>query len=98
MLEIVSNGKPSSPEEAPWFVPLRGTELRGQVLGPLASLCVRHSYGYSREKCDQLLEAVYHFPLPGDAAVARLVVQFGEVEITASSRNAPRPNPTTRRR
>ena len=84
VLEIVGNGKPSRSEQAPRFVPLRRTQLRGQVLGPLASLCVRHSYGYSREQCDQVLEAVYRFPLPGDAAVTCVVVRFGEVEITAS--------------
>jgi len=40
-------------------------------------------YGYSKEQCDKSLEAVYRFPLPGDAAVTGVRVSFGEVEIVA---------------
>ncbi len=72
-------------EEAPeqqHFVPLRRTELRGEVVGPLAALTLIHTYGYSREKCDKTLQVLYRFPLPGDAAVTGVRVRFGEVEIT----------------
>ncbi len=72
-------------EEAPeqqYFVPLRRTELRGEVVGPLAALTLVHTYGYSREECDKTLQALYRFPLPGDAAVTGVRVRFGEVEIT----------------
>jgi Ca-activated chloride channel family protein len=65
------------------FVPLKRTELRGEVMGPLAALRLTQTYGYSRAECDQRLEAVYRFPLPGDAAVTRVVVSFGAVEIIA---------------
>ena len=73
---------------APRFVALRRTELRGEIVGPLASLTVLHTYGYNREACDQVLEALYRFPLPGDAAVTGVRVRFGEVEI--STRLKPR--------
>jgi Ca-activated chloride channel family protein len=63
------------------FVPLKRTELSGQITGPLASLTVRHVYGYTREQCAATLEAAYRFPLPGDAAVTGVRVRFGEVEI-----------------
>jgi Ca-activated chloride channel family protein len=71
-------------EEAPKeqrFVPLRRTELRGEIVGPLACLTLVHTYGYSREVCDQVLQALYRFPLPGDAAVTGVRVRFGDVEI-----------------
>src|SRR4051794_12160964 len=70
-------------EEPRRFVPLRRTVVGGAVAGPLAALRVTHTYGYSRAECDQVLEALYRFPLPGDAAVTGVVVRFGEVEIRA---------------
>jgi Ca-activated chloride channel family protein len=63
------------------FVPLKRSELHGEVAGPLAALRLVHVYGYTREQCDRVLEAVYRFPLPGDAAVMGVRVRFGEVEI-----------------
>jgi Ca-activated chloride channel family protein len=68
-------------EEQPLFVPLKRSELHGEVTGPLAALRLVQVYGYSREQCARVLEAVYRFPLPGDAAVTGVRVQFGEVEI-----------------
>jgi len=65
------------------FVPLKRTELTGEVAGPLASLRLVQTYGYSREQCDRTLEALYRFPLPGDAAVTGVVARFGEVTIRA---------------
>ena len=63
------------------FVPLKRSELHGEVTGPLAAMRLVQVYGYSREQCDRVLEAVYRFPLPGDAAVTGVRVRFGEVEI-----------------
>jgi Ca-activated chloride channel family protein len=63
------------------FVPLKRTELKGEIVGPLASLRMTQVYGYSRQDCDQVLETVYRFPLPGDAAVTAVRVRFGDVEI-----------------
>ena len=51
------------------FIPLKRTELQGEISGPLAALRLTMVYGYSRKQHDKILEAVYRFPLPGDAAV-----------------------------
>ncbi len=63
------------------FVPLKRTELKGEIAGPLASLRLTQIYGYSKEQCDKVLEALYRFPLPGDAAVTGVLVRFGGIEI-----------------
>lgn len=65
------------------FVPLRRTTINGRWEGPLAELTITHTYAYTREQCDRVLEAIYRFPLPGDAAVHRVVVTFGDTEIVA---------------
>ncbi len=65
------------------FVPLKHTRLSGDVAGPLAALTLTQTFGYGREQSDKKLEAVYRFPLPGDAAVTGVRVQFGDVEIAA---------------
>jgi Ca-activated chloride channel homolog len=81
VLEIIPD-EPGT-EEPRLFVPLKRTELGGEVIGPLAHLRLTQVYGYSREQCDRVLEAVYRFPLPGDAAVSGVRVCFGDVEIVA---------------
>lgn len=63
------------------FVPLKKTTIGGIVGGPLAAMTITHTYSYSTSLCDKVLEAVYRFPLPGDAAVTGVVVTFGDVEI-----------------
>ncbi|MGI6366849.1 MAG: VIT domain-containing protein [Anaerolineae bacterium] len=69
-------------ERAPLaLVPLRRSTVNGRWEGPLAELTLTHTFGYTRAQCDRVLEAVYRFPLPGDAAVRRVVVTFGSVEI-----------------
>lgn len=65
------------------FAPLKRSELRGGVFGPLASLRLTQVFGYTKAQCPKTLEAVYRFPLPGDAAVSSVRVRFGEVEIQA---------------
>ena len=65
------------------FVPLKRTELRGEIAGPLAALRLTQVFGYSRDASARVLEAVYRFPLPGDAAVTGVRVRFGDVEIVA---------------
>ncbi|MFN8492690.1 MAG: VIT domain-containing protein [Caldilineaceae bacterium] len=77
VLEVVGDG------DQPRFVPLKQTILTGALVGPLADLRLRQVFGYARTVCDQVLEAVYRFPLPGDAAVSGVTVRFGEVEIVA---------------
>jgi Ca-activated chloride channel family protein len=78
VLEIVNGRGPGEPRR---FVPLKRTELKGEGSGPLAALRLIHTYGYTKEQCDAKLEAVYRFPLPGDAAVTAVSVRFGDVEI-----------------
>ena len=81
VLEIVNgDGEKDHPR---LFVPLKRTELRGEVTGPLASLSLTQTYSYGKEQCDKVLKAFYRFPLPGDAAVTQVRVSFGDVEIRA---------------
>ncbi|MGQ9712988.1 MAG: VIT domain-containing protein [Desulfotomaculales bacterium] len=64
-------------------MPLKRTELTGEIIGPLASLRLTQIYGYSSKQCDKVLEAVYRFPLPGDAVINGVRVRFGNAEIVA---------------
>lgn len=82
VLEVV-DGRAGETGGPRLFVPLKRTELRGEIAGPLASLRLIQTYAYSRSQCDRVLEAVYRFPLPGDAAVTGVLVRFGDVEIRA---------------
>lgn len=82
VLEVRDGGKRGQ-DEPRMFVPLKRTELRGEIAGPLASLRLVQVFGYTKEQMDKVLEAVYRFPLPGDAAVTAVHVTFGEVEIDA---------------
>jgi Ca-activated chloride channel family protein len=66
------------------FVPLQRTALAGRVVGPFADLSVTHTYRFGREQQAGVVEAVYRFPLPGDAAVTGVSVRFGEVMIEAT--------------
>jgi Ca-activated chloride channel homolog len=80
VLEIVG-GSPEERGQPRRFVPLKRTELKGEIVGPLASLRQTQIYGYTAEQCDKTIEALYRFPLPGDAAVSSVRVRFGNVEI-----------------
>ncbi|MCW3054155.1 MAG: Vault protein inter-alpha-trypsin [Chthonomonadales bacterium] len=81
VLEVVS-GLPE--EDGPRrFVPLKHTHLTGEIAGPLADLRLTQSFGYTAKECDKVLEAVYRFPLPGDAAVTGVTVRFGDVVLQA---------------
>lgn len=83
VLEIVGGANGDESGAPRLFVPLKRTELHGEVTGPLAALRIRQVYGYTKAQLDKVLEAVYRFPLPGDAAVTGVTVRFGEVEIRA---------------
>lgn len=83
VLEIAPQGK-VKPDTTPQFVPLKRSELTGEIAGPLATLRLTHVFGYTRQQSNKVVEAIYRFPLPGDAAVVDVRVQFGEVEIRAS--------------
>lgn len=66
------------------FVPLQRTELRGVVAGPLADLTLTQHFGFSARQSTDIVEALYRFPLPGDAAVRGVEVCFGDVTILAT--------------
>src|SRR4051812_3601705 len=84
VLEVVGDGREGDGDHPQRrFVPLRRTELRGDVVGPLAGLRLIQVFGYSASQCDRVIEAVYRFPLPGDAAVTAVRVGFGDVSIRA---------------
>ncbi len=81
VLEIAPpNGAEGAPRR---FVPLRLTTLHGKLSGPLADLRLVQTFGFSKAQSTQVVEALYRFPLPGDAAVTGVRVTFGEVEIVA---------------
>ena len=82
VLEIAPETEPKE-DQPRLFVPLKRSELRGEVIGPLAALRLIQTFGYTRAQLDKVIEAVYRFPLPGDAAVTSVVVRFGDVEIVA---------------
>ncbi|MGB0386419.1 MAG: VIT and vWA domain-containing protein [Ardenticatenaceae bacterium] len=82
VLEVVGGLEQEQPS-AQAVVPLKRSELGGEIMGPLAGLRLTQYFGYSSEECDKVLEALYRFPLPGDAAVSNVRVRFGEVEIVA---------------
>ncbi len=63
------------------FVPLQRTVVSGEVVGPLAALTITHTYRFSRADFPKPIEALYRFPLPGDAAVTGVMVHFGTVTI-----------------
>ncbi len=80
VLELSGN---PSPDAVRRFVPLRRTELHGEILGPLAGLRLVQVFGFAEASEGSAFEAVYRFPLPGDAAVSGVHVHFGSVEIRA---------------
>ncbi|HXF62276.1 MAG TPA: VIT and VWA domain-containing protein, partial [Caldilineaceae bacterium] len=82
VLEI-TEPKASGPEQGRRFVPLQRTELSGRVTGPVADLTLVQRFGFSAAESTEVVEALYRFPLPGDAAVRGVTVRFGEVEIRA---------------
>src|SRR4051794_21858679 len=78
VLEVA--GDPPAPNAPRQFVPLKRTELTGTVTGPLAALALRQTFTLPDES-HEVLEALYRFPLPGDAAVTGVRVRFGATEI-----------------
>jgi Ca-activated chloride channel homolog len=82
VLEFAPDPESKQPEPRR-FVPLRRTELTGIITGPLAGLRLVQMFRFASEQFDKPIEAVYRFPLPGDAAVTSVRVKFGPVEIRA---------------
>lgn len=65
------------------FVPLRKTEITGEITGPLASMKLIQTFSFSKEEFPDAIEAVYRFPLPGDCAVLGVRIMFGDCEVVA---------------
>ena len=63
------------------FCPLKEMDLSGNLDGPLASLCLKQRFRGAPENLGGTVEAVYRFPLPGDAAVKSVAVSFGDVRV-----------------
>jgi Ca-activated chloride channel family protein len=70
--------------EPPRFVPLIKTVLQGDVMGPFADLRLTQHFRFAAESWPEPVEALYRFPLPGDAAVTGSSVTFGDVRIEAT--------------
>ncbi len=83
VLEVVKGQREEGPR---MFVPLKRTGVCGEVTGPLASLRLKQVFSYSKNECGRVLEGLYRFPLPGDAAVTSARVFFGNVEIATELR------------
>lgn len=81
VLEVAEgNPAPNSPRR---FVPLNRTNLAGTVTGPLATLTLTQTFALANTN-GAVIEALYRFPLPGDAAVTAVRVRFGNVEISTT--------------
>lgn len=48
VMEIAAD--PEEPGSSRRFVPLQRTKLRGEIVGPLASLSLIQTFGYARER------------------------------------------------
>jgi Ca-activated chloride channel family protein len=78
VLEVVDpDPKPNTPRS---FVPLKLTHLKGSVHGALATLTLSQTFSLAANS-GAVIEALYRFPLPGDAAVTGVRIQFGDVTI-----------------
>ena len=60
------------------FIPLQTTAINGNFHGPLGILTIAQTFRFSRMVIDRPVEAIYRFPLPGDAAVTEVVATFGD--------------------
>ena len=61
-----------------FLLPLKTVRLTGKIGGPVGELSVTHTFSISEGEISGPVEAVYRFPLPGDAAVRSMTVIFGE--------------------
>ena len=76
VLEVITTG-----ENISSFIPLTRTTVEGLIAGPVAEFTLTHIFRYTKQTNPHVIEALYRFPLPGDAAVTRVDVSFGEVTI-----------------
>ena len=74
VLEILKDAKKEGKVYSDLFVPLQRSELKGTFHGPIGSLILSQTFLFSREFNSTPIEALYRFPLPGDAAVSEVLV------------------------
>ena len=60
------------------FVPLKETRLTGVVTGPLAQFHLSQIFEFKKTTFHHTIEAIYRFPLPGDAVITGVQISFGE--------------------
>ncbi|HOL41527.1 MAG TPA: VIT and VWA domain-containing protein [Methanospirillum sp.] len=60
------------------FIPLKQTQLTGVITGPLAQFQLSQIFGFKKATFHHAIEAIYRFPLPGDAVITGVQVSFGE--------------------
>src|SRR5690606_4340735 len=75
-LEITGREGPSG-----LFIPLHATGISGTFHGPVGSLTLTQTFRFPRVALDRPIEAIYRFPLPGDAAVTGVLATFGDERI-----------------
>lgn len=63
------------------FIPLKDTNLTGKITIPFADLTLNQKFLFSLEEYDKTIEAVYRFPISGNAAIKDVSVKFGDTEI-----------------
>lgn len=61
-----------------FLLPLKTVHLQGKIGGPIGQLSVTHTFSIKEDEMSGPVEAVYSFPLPGDAAVRFMEVRFGD--------------------
>ncbi len=86
VLELGGGDAPDAPRR---FAPLTRTELTGTVTGPLAALRLAQTFALAGPPDAPPVEALYRFPLPGDAAVTGVRVRFGDVEVQTVLKERP---------
>ena len=79
VLEVLpeENEEPSSRH----FVPLRFTRLTGEIADAGARLTLTQIFRFSGEVFSHTIQALYRFPLPGDAAVVGVKVFWKDFEL-----------------
>lgn len=60
------------------FIPLQSTSITGAFHGPVGSIVLTQTFRFALKAMDHPIEAIYRFPLPGDAAVTAVVAAFGD--------------------
>lgn len=66
------------------FIPLTLTEVTGTITGPLASFTLTQVFSYPSTAFNHPIEAIYRFPLPGDALITMAEVSFGDEVLRTS--------------